>query len=114
MRLKKIIDLLEGNLLCGEERLNDEVEFAFASDLMSDVLTVADSEILLITGLANIQTIRTSEMSDISHVLLVRNKRVTQEMLSLAIENGIALIESPYSMFKVCGILYNLGIKPVF
>ncbi len=114
MKLKEIIDLLEGNLLCGKERLDDDLQSAFASDLMSDVLTVADSEILLITGLANIQTIRTSEMSDISHILLVRNKKATVEMLSLAIENGIALIESPYSMFRVCGILFNSGLKPVF
>jgi hypothetical protein len=36
--------------MCGEEQLDREVKMGFASDLMSDVLTLLADDILLITG----------------------------------------------------------------
>ena len=64
MKIKDLCKLVEGTVLCGEGHLDGNVEQAFASDLMSDVLTVKTNEFILITGLANLQAIRTAEMSD--------------------------------------------------
>ncbi|MEZ7884945.1 MAG: hypothetical protein QMB39_06770 [Bacteroidales bacterium] len=114
MKLSDLCELVSGTVICGEERLNEEVEFAFASDLMSDVLTIKITHFILITGLANVQSIRTAEMSDISYILMARNKEVTDEMKELAEENDLLIIKSPYSMFKCSGLLYNAGIKPVY
>jgi predicted transcriptional regulator len=114
MRVKEIVDLIKGNVVTGSENLENKVDMAFASDLMSDVLTVKTDNLLLLTGLVNIQAIRTAEMSDIGCIVFVRNKKVTEEMIRIAKENKITLIQSPYSMFKVSGILFNAGIKPVF
>ncbi len=114
MKVKQIIDLIKGTVVSGTENLEYTVEMAFASDLMSDVLTVKTDNLLLLTGLVNIQAIRTAEMSDINCVVFVRNKKVTEEMIRIAKENRITIIQSPYSMFKVSGILFNAGIKPVF
>ena len=63
MKIKDLCKLVEGTVLCGEGHLDGNVEQAFASDLMSDVLTVKTNEFILITGLANLQAIRTAEMS---------------------------------------------------
>ena len=114
MKVTKIAELIKGTLVSGVENVENTVEMAFASDLMSDVLTVKTDNLLLLTGLVNIQAIRTAEMSDISCVVFVRNKKVTDEMIRIANENKITIIQSPYSMFKVSGILFNAGIKPVF
>jgi predicted transcriptional regulator len=114
MKIREIQTLANGRVVCGTERLDTEVGFAFASDLMSDVLTLMNDGVLLITGLANTQTIRTAEMADISHILFVRNKKVTDEMIKLAKENGMVLIETAYSMFRASGILYSAGLKAIF
>jgi hypothetical protein len=114
MKVREIANLLSGKVITGQEMLEKEVEIAFASDLMSDVLTIRTDNLLLLTGLVNIQTIRTAEMSDINCIVFVRNKTVTLEMITLAKENNITLIQSPFSMFKSSGILFNSGIKPVF
>jgi serine kinase of HPr protein (carbohydrate metabolism regulator) len=114
MKVKEIVDLIKGNVVTGSENLENKVDMAFASDLMSDVLTVKTDNLLLLTGLVNIQAIRTAEMSDIGCIVFVRNKKVTEEMIRIAKENKIILIQSPFSMFKVSGILFNAGIKPVF
>ncbi len=114
MTLREINTLLEGTLVSGEKRIDDSVEFAFASDLMSDVLTIKRDHFLLLTGLANIQSIRTAEMSDAPYIVLCRNKEVTDEMLVLAVENNILIIKSKFSMFRCAGLLYKAGIKPVY
>ncbi|MEI7723739.1 MAG: DRTGG domain-containing protein [Bacteroidota bacterium] len=114
MKVNEIVTLIKGTVVSGNENLESTVDMAFASDLMSDVLTVKMDNLLLLTGLVNIQAIRTAEMSDISCVVFVRNKKVTEEMIRIAKENKITIIQSPYSMFKVSGILFSAGIKPVF
>ena len=114
MKLKELVEYIGGSVVCCEECLDREVEFAFASDLMSDVLTVKSEKLLLITGLANIQAVRTAEMSDLQAIVFVRNKRVSEDMIRLAQENCIVLIEYPGTMFRVSGLLSSLGIKAVY
>lgn len=114
MRLRDIAAAVQGEVLCGQERLDENVDYAFASDLMSDVLTIKIADFLLITGLANVQSVRTAEMSDVEYILFVRGKDVTEEMYALAEDNGMVLIRTDYSMFKTSGILYGAGIKPVY
>lgn len=114
MKLKELVEYIGGSVVCCEECLDREVEFAFASDLMSDVLTVKSEKLLLITGLANIQAVRTAEMSDLQAIVFVRNKRVSEDMIRLAQENCIVLIEYPGTMFRVSGLLYILGVKAVY
>lgn len=114
MKLKEIIASVDGVLVCGESHLEDEIQRGFASDLMSDVLTILEDDILLITGLSNNQAIRTAEMSDISNVLLVRNKRPSQSMIDMANELNISLSYTSYSLFKTSALLYQKGLKPVY
>lgn len=114
MKIADIVSLVNGKILCGNPSGHDQVEYCFASDLMSDVLTVRRSDFLLITGLANVQSIRTAEMSDLQYILLVRGKEAPADMLELAQDNDIVLIQSPFSMFKTSGLLYNAGMLGVY
>ncbi len=113
MTLQKIVDTLGATVALGQERLDMEVEHAFASDLMSDVLTLKDTPIL-VTGLCNVQTIRTCDMATLEVIVFVRGKKPTEDMIELAEENDMVLICCPYSMFKACGLLYQAGLKPLY
>lgn len=114
MTHKEISKLLNGRIIIGEGGENTDYQYAFASDLMSDVLTVDSENLILITGLANLQAVRTAEMSDISCIIIVRGKKASEEMIQLAAESNITLIECNYTMFKTCGLLYQAGIKPLY
>lgn len=114
MEIEVLKNLLQATVICGSDRLNESATAAFASDLMSDVLTLDTDKILLITGLCNTQTIRTAEMADISFIVFVRGKRITPEMQAMACENNMVLLECSYSMFKTAGILYSNGLKPIY
>ncbi len=114
MKIKELSERIEGKVVCGENRLDEDIACGFSSDLMSDVLTTSSDKLVLITGLSNVQLIRTAEMSDISYIVMVRGKKVSDEMLTLARENDMVLIETDYSMFRTSGVLFSAGIKPIF
>lgn len=39
MKISEIIKTLDARVICGEERLDEDIDKAFASDLMSDIIT---------------------------------------------------------------------------
>lgn len=114
MTLREVMSICSGSLVCGKQSLDRTVKLGFASDLMSDVLTLLDDDILLITGLSNIQAIRTAEMSDITQILFVRNKPPTKDMISLAEAQGITLMTTPFSLFRTSGLLYAAGLEAIY
>jgi predicted transcriptional regulator len=114
MKISEIVNIVDGRVICGQELLNGEVQNAFSSDLLSDVLTINRPGIMLITGVANLQTIRTAEMAEVTCILLVRNKKANLEMIDLARENGLMIVECAGSMFGVSGKLYQAGIQPIY
>jgi hypothetical protein len=81
---------------------------------MSDVLTLNSDSVTLITGLANVQSVRTAEMSDIKCIVYARGKKASPEMVELAEENEMVLMECRYSMFRISGLLYQAGVRPVY
>lgn len=114
MKLSLIIEKVSGTLVTQFSGEEIECKTAFTSDLMSDVLTIDAQKTLLITGLVNLQTVRTAEMSDIECVILARNKRASTEMIALANKCKISLVESPFSVFRIAGLLYENGLKPLY
>lgn len=111
MKLKEIIELLSGEVLFGTDLLEGEVHFACGADLMSDVLSFSASETLLLTGLTTSQVMRTAELINLTGVILVRGKKPSQEMLSLAEEKRIPLIRTNLPMFEACGLIYMKGLR---
>lgn len=114
MKLYKVVELLEAIVVCGEAHLERDVRFGFASDLMSDVLTLNTDNMLLVTGMANVQTIRTAEMADIEQILVVRNKSITPDMCAVAEENNIVIMSCSRSMFRAISTLSEAGLKPIY
>lgn len=113
MKLREIAKILNADVLVGKNRLDEDIEKGFASDLMSDVLTLKETPIL-ITGLCNVQTIRTCDMAGIEYIIIVRNKKPSEDMLELAEDNEMVVMTCQYSLFRTCGLLYGGGLKPIF
>ena len=114
MQISEIAKILDAQILVSNSNLDAKIKYGFASDLMSDVLTLDEEEIILITGLCNIQTIRTAEMANINCLLFVRNKQASEEMIELAMENDMIILQCEYSLFRTVGLLYEKGLRPVY
>ena len=112
MTIKTIKELLNAEVVCGEEMLDREVHSACDSDMMSDVLAYVKDQSVLLTGLVNPQVVRTCEMMDMRCIVFVRSKKATEEIIELAKESGIALLATTKRMYEACGILYANGLRP--
>ncbi len=110
MKISTIKDLLEAEVLCCEENLGNHVYSACGSDMMSDVLAYVKDQAVLLTGLVNPQVIRTAEMMDMKCIVFVRSKRPSQDMISLAEDNGIVMMSTEKRMYDACGTLYTNGL----
>ena len=111
MNLKELRGILEAEMLCGDDCLTKEIEMAYGSDLMSDVLTFVKSGSLLLTGLTNAQVVRTAEMAEIGAICFVNNKRPREETIILANEKKIPLLATKLFMYECCGLLYRKGLS---
>ena len=110
MKISKMQELLDAEVLCGEENLGKHVYSAFGCDLMSDVLAYATDQAVLLTGLVNPQVIRTALMMDMVCIVFVRSKAPNDEMIALAKENGIVMMSTYKTLYHACGILYSNGL----
>ena len=110
MKISKMQELLDAEVLTGEENLGKHVYSAFGCDLMSDVLAYVTDQAVLLTGLVNPQVIRTALMLDMVCIVFVRSKRPDDEMIALAKENGIVMMSTNKTLYNTCGILYSGGL----
>ncbi len=113
MKLLHIKEILKADVLVGAEKLESEIEAGTASDLMSDMLRGPTNGTVLLTGLNNIQVIRSSVISGVAAVVLVRDKKPTADMLSHATEHNLPVLTTPYTMYSACGRLFREGLRGV-
>ncbi|MDA8126398.1 MAG: DRTGG domain-containing protein [Deltaproteobacteria bacterium] len=110
MLLRQVKEILDAEVLVGEDQLDMEVHTAFGADLMSDVLAFAVSGSLLLTGLTNPQVVRIADVLDIAAVILVRGKKPSPETLQAAKNKNIPVLSTKYILFESAGRLYERGI----
>lgn len=110
MKLQTVVSLLEAVTVYNEPELDQTVSRGAGADLMSDVLAFAEADSLLLTGLTNLQVVRTAEMASIRAIVFVRGKVPPDETVRLAAEIGIPLFRTRYTMYEACGRLYAAGL----
>ena len=111
MYLKEIRDILDAEVLCGEDKLDVEALSACGSDFMSDVLAYVKNQAVLLTGLVNPQVIRTADMMEMKCIIFVRGKRPDATMLALAEARDIVVMTTALPMYPSCGKLYMNGLQ---
>lgn len=110
MKISEVVDILGAKVLAGKDQVDVEIDSAFGSDLMSDVLAFVNDRVLLLTGLVNLQVVRTAEMMDISAIVFVRGKRPDANIIELAETKGMVILTTDLTMYESCGKLYAGGL----
>ena len=111
MKVSKMVELLDAQVLTGEDQLEMDVHAACGSDMMSDVLAYVKDQAVLLTGLVNPQVVRTADMMDMICIVFVRGKAPDEMLLALAEERDIAVMATDKTMFTACGLLYSEGLR---
>lgn len=110
MKLARMAEILEAEVICGHEKLDMDIRMAVASDMMSDVLANTDGGQVLISGLCTVHTVVTARILDLDAIIFVRGKTPTAEMIESAAQDGIALLRTCCTMYTACGELYKNGL----
>jgi predicted transcriptional regulator len=112
MRLDEIAKALECEVLSAVDHAV-EIEAVVASDGMSEILAFHRPHALMLTGLTNIQSVRTAMVADVHAIIFVRGKRPRDNVLDLARQNDIPVLVTQLGMFDSCGILFQAGLEGV-
>jgi predicted transcriptional regulator len=111
MLLKQIKNILECRNFTSDELLNREIEYCYATDMMSDVLKSCKISSLLITGLVNQQVIQVAEIMDLRGIIFVSGKEPSPEIIQNAKEKNLPMLTTEKHLFETCGILYSSGLR---
>lgn len=110
MTLQEIKEILKAQVIVAPEDPQMDVKTACGCDLMSDVLAFAKEDALLLTGLTNLQVVRTAEMANIKALVFVRGKEPSRETIALAMEKKIPIMLTDLPLYEACGHLYRHGL----
>ena len=110
LTIREIAKILDAKWVCCEEEAEREVRYAFASDMMSDVLAHVGEDTMILTGLINSQSVRTAEMLDVPCLVFVRGKIPHQDTVQRAKQIGLPTLLTTCSLFEACGRLYTAGM----
>jgi predicted transcriptional regulator len=111
MKLGDVKQILDAELLCGDDLLHLEVKKCFACDLISEMLIYVSPNTLLITSLTNAHIIHTAQVMDAVGVVFVGGKKPDSVVIKNAEMSNIPLLSTPHLIFDCCGLLFGNGIK---
>jgi predicted transcriptional regulator len=110
MVLKEIIKILNATVITESIDPDMEIRSACSADMMSAVLYYHTPDSLLITGLAQLQVIRTAEIAGIKTIVFVLNKKPSENIIELAEQKKINLLGTPLCMYTASGKLFQSGL----
>lgn len=110
MKIECVSKVLNAKVLCEGKGLDTEVLSACGCDLMSDVLAFVKNQAMLLTGLVNLQVVRTAEMMDMKAIVFVRGKMPGNDIIELAKDMKIAVLSTDLPLYMACGKLYEAGL----
>ncbi len=113
MNVKDVIKILNGKLVLGEKRLNEEVNSIGATDMMSDILALSEPGMLILTGNTSPQSVRSAIVTDLLGLVFVRGKNIPPETIKMAKDSDLIIIKTDMFMYSACGRLYTEGLRGI-
>ena len=111
MELNDIVNILECKSHTGRDLLWRDIQYCYATDMMSDVLKSCKIGSLLITGLTNKQVTQIAEIMDLKGIIFASGKVPAQEVIEQANEKNLPLLTTEKPLFEACGLLYTFGLR---
>ena len=100
------------NLKALNEATDTEVEGAFISDMLSDVMAGAKAGNVWITVQTHKNIIAAANLVDVPAIVVVRDKKVPEDTLQMANRVGVTVFTTDLDSFQIAVKLYEAGIRP--
>jgi serine kinase of HPr protein (carbohydrate metabolism regulator) len=106
MNLQELIQVLNLKVFTCKDNLNKDVEGAYVSDLLSDVLADAKPNQIWITLQTHKNIVAIAQLKGLSAVVLVKGLEPNENTIQKADEERIVLLGSDENTFDLVGKLY--------
>lgn len=107
------IETFEGFCCMQDEYTDAEVLGGYTSDLLSDVMANAEEGSVLITIQAHKNTVAVASLTGIVAIIVCNNRPVTDDVLSAAAREGIAVFQTAANQFNTSSLMaQHLGSCP--
>lgn len=108
MKFKEIIEKLNLNVLTGKEKTDVEVNWAYTSDLLSDVIANSKEGNIWITLQTHQNIIAVARLKELTGIILVNNRKPDEQTLKKAEEENVPVCTTEESAFQISGKLFGL------
>lgn len=108
MKLQEIIKELNLQSFTSIETLDVEVNDAYVSDLLSDVMGKSQAGQLWITIQNHKNVIAVAALKDLAGVIFINGIAPGDDLIQLANSKGIALLSTSMATYELAGKLYQI------
>lgn len=106
MTVSEIAEKVDGKVAV--DKPGTEVNYAYASDLLSDVMGHCGDESVLVTIQNHLNTIAVCTLAGIEVIVICHNRPVPDDMAEAAAREEVAIITTPLSQYAASVALSSL------
>lgn len=109
----KVSELAEktGLTSLNEGNLNQEIEGVYISDMVSDIITGAKANVILVTLQTHKSLIAAANLADVAAIVFVRGRKPPEDVIGLAVKTEIGLFVTDADTWSFATKMYELGIR---
>ncbi len=111
MKLNDLQTLIPLTVHYAPADLTQELEGAYCSDLLSNVMGQAKPGMVWLTMQSHPNIIAVASLLGLAGILLVGGAKPEQETINKAASENIPLFSAPASCFEIAGLLYQQGLR---
>jgi len=89
-----------------------EVDGAFVSDMLSDVMAGAKAGNVWVTVQTHKNIVAAANLVDAPAIIVVRGKKVPEDTVQMADKVGVTLFATDLDTFQIAVKLFEAGVKP--
>lgn len=99
MNIAEIVEKVNGTVVV--DKPDAQVNFAYASDLLSDVMGHCGDESVLISIQNHLNTIAVCTLAGIEVIVICHDRPIPDDMKAAAEREDVAIVTTPLSQFEV-------------
>ncbi len=109
MTVKQLQEKLELKFLCGEEIAEArDVEGCYCGDLLSWVMSRAESNDVWLTVMGNVNSIGVAVLADIACIVLTENASLDKDAKNRALENDVIILTTSKNSYQIAAEISKL------
>lgn len=108
MKVRDLVDKLYLKVFCGNQGINKQVEGAYVSDLLSDVMGNVEENQVWITLQTHKNIVAIASLKDVAAIILVKGHKPEPAALEQSNQEGIPILGTDLETFEIAGKLYAL------